>query len=166
MSFKMELELWWLFNTDVDALSIQTQLQHFRFKSSSRYHRCQRRKPRPILLASDGDRKRSKTTLRSDPVGIRISDFLNGFLYFCLSLPVLLLIWSVAVAWLFPTSGSWSSTLLLVCICWEVRVKHQRLRGKIISSTHLLLFYFHKNALLWSICSCFWPKGSITAWGD
>lgn len=88
------------------------------------------------------------------------------FVYFPISLPVLLLIWSVAVAWLFPTPDSWSSTLLLVCICWEVcRVKHQRLRGKIISSTHLL-FYYHKNALFWSICSCFWLKGSIPAWGD
>lgn len=77
------------------------------------------------------------------------------------SLPVLLLVWSVAVVWPFLTADSWSSALLLVCTCWEFcRVKHQRFRGKNISIANLL-FYFHKHALFWSICACFWPRALI-----
>lgn len=152
-------------NSDLNALSIQIHLQLHWFPGSSRYHRGQRRKPSPPKFLMETEKwARQSFDLTLQGPGYRNYSMIYLFLP-PLSLPVLLLVWSVAVVWLFLTADSWSSALLLVCICWEVcRAKHQRFRGKNVSVMHPL-FYFHKRGLFWSICSGFWPRALIRKLG-
>jgi len=102
-----------------------------------------------------------------------------------LSLPVLLLVWNVAVVWLFLTADSWSSALLLVCICSEVcRVKDWGQKYRYYTPAlllpricpflkHLLLFLTKSfNRQTWQE-SCTWvrahhdpQRGNTTARGQ